>query len=193
MIMPVRVTDLSSGQAAASVIASGLIWATDNGARVASISYAVTPSQTVADAAQYMRAAGGVVVAAAGNTGNDPGYQDVASILTVSGTTSGDVIAGWSSFGNYIDVAAPGAGLWTTTRDGGYAQVSGTSFAGPVAAATTALVMAANPDLSPDEIESVIETSAVDLGIPGRDPLYGYGRIRSRRGGPARHDQSGTG
>jgi len=177
MILPVRVTDLSSGAAAASIIASGLRWAADNGARVASISYAVTPSKTVSDAAQYMRNAGGVVVAAAGNAGDDPGYDDAASILTVSGTTSSDLIASWSSYGDFIDVAAPGAGIWTTNRNGNYSQVSGTSFAAPVTAATTALVMAANPELSPDEVESILEFSAVDLGTSGWDPLYGYGRI----------------
>jgi hypothetical protein len=179
MILPVRVTDLSSGAAAASVIASGLRWAADNGARVASISYAVTPSKTVSDAAQYMRNAGGVVVAAAGNTGDDPGHDDAASILTVSGTTSSDVIASWSSYGDFIDVAAPGAGIWTTNREGNYSQVSGTSFAAPVTAATTALVMAANPELSPDEVESILEFSAVDLGTSGWDPFYGHGRIDS--------------
>ena len=177
LIMPVRVTDISDGSAYTSAIASGLTWATDNGARVANISYAVTSFRTIQNAAQYMRNAGGVVVVAAGNTGTDTGYSDVAAIITVSATNSSDVKAGWSSYGNFIDVAAPGVGLWTTNRNNDYSTVSGTSFSSPATAATAALIMEANPNLSPGEVESILEDSAVDLGAAGWDPYYGHGRI----------------
>ena len=92
-------------------------------------------------------------------------------------TTSSDTKASWSNYGDFIDVAAPGAGLWTTNNNGGYSSVSGTSFAAPSAAATVALIMAANPSLTPSEVEAVLENSAVDLGDPGFDPVYGNGRI----------------
>ncbi|MCE3264307.1 MAG: peptidase, partial [Pseudoduganella sp.] len=56
---------------------------------------------------------------------------------------------------------------------------SGTSFASPVAAAVGALVMAANPSLTPDQVQSILFSTAVDLGTAGRDIYFGYGRVNA--------------
>lgn len=177
MLMPVRVTDNSDGMAATSSIANGLIWAVDHGAKVANISYAgVLGSTTIANAAQYMVNQGGVVVCSAGNTGADPGYSNSPVMISVSATTETDEKASWSSYGNYIDVAAPGVKLWTTNSGGGYVAVSGTSFSSPVAAGVVALIMASNPDLSPMEVAAVLENSADDIGD---NYFYGSGRVNA--------------
>jgi thermitase len=179
-IMPIRITNRSDGYAYWSDIASGLTWAADHGADVANISFNASNSSSISSAAQYMRNKNGVVVVAAGNDGADPGWGDNPAIISVSATTSGDGKASWSNYGSYIDVAAPGAGIMTTTNGGGYGSVSGTSFASPVTAGLIALIMGANPDLSPDEIESILETSADDL-VSGSDwhAYYGHGRINA--------------
>lgn len=177
MIMPIRITNSSDGWATTSAMASGITWAADNGARVANISYESTSSATVRNAADYMHSRGGMVVAAAGNSGTQMTTADSNSIITVSATGNSDAITGWSNYGAFVDVAAPGAGLWTTTSSGGYASVSGTSFAAPATAATIAMIMSVDNSLSPAEIEIILEDSAVDLGDPGRDNLYGHGRI----------------
>ena len=54
---------------------------------------------------------------------------DTDAIITVGATDSGDNKTSWSNYGNYIDVAAPGAGIWTTTNGGGYGYSMGTSAA----------------------------------------------------------------
>ncbi len=178
-IMPIRVTNRTDGWAYTSDIARGLDWATDHGADVANISYDVTNSQTISSAAQRMRANGGVVVVAAGNSGTDPGYSDNPYIISVSATRSTDTRPSWSSFGDYVDVAAPGSGILSTTAGGGYRTVSGTSFASPVTAGVVALIMSANPLLSPSEVESILESGADDLGSIGWDPYYGHGRVNA--------------
>jgi hypothetical protein len=175
-VMPVRISGLD-GWASYSTIASGLNWAADNGAKVANISYAVSGSGTVTSAAENLRSKGGVVCAAAGNDGNQLSTAPNPSIITVSATNSSDILAGWSNYGSLIDVAAPGAGIWSTKNGGGYASVSGTSFSSPATAAVVALIMARNPSLSPAQVENVLMSSAADLGTPGQDDFFGHGRI----------------
>jgi hypothetical protein len=65
----------------------------------------------------------------------------------------------------------------TTSFPGGYRTLSGTSMAAPHVAALAALVRAADRALTPDQVEQVLESSAVDLGAPGRDDDHGYGRV----------------
>jgi thermitase len=177
-IMPVRVSD-TSGYAFFSTIAEGIYWAADNGAKVVNISYAVQNSISVQNAANYLRTKGGLVINSAGNTSALDATLANGSLISVSATTIDDVKASWSSFGNYVDVSAPGAGIWTTARGGGYAAVSGTSFASPVTAGVVALMMSANPALKPTELENILKTTAVDLGTAGNDQLFGAGRINA--------------
>ncbi len=175
-IMPVRISQ-PDGYAYYSTIASGLTWAADHGARVANISYMVTGSSTVTSAANYFRQKGGLVFASAGNTGAFESTPENPAIISVSATTSTDTKASWSSYGNFVDVAAPGSGILTTARGGDYASVSGTSFSSPAAAAVGALLFSLNPSLSPDQVERLLEETAVDLGTAGWDTFYGHGRV----------------
>ena len=177
-IMPVRITNDSAGYAYWSDVANGLTWAADNGADIANISYQVSSSSTVTNAAQYMRNRGGLVVASAGNGGSNLNCSDNASIITVSATDSADNKASWSDYGNCVDVAAPGVGIWTTTKEGGYSAPSGTSFASPATAATLALIKSANPNLSNDELENILESSADKTKSGGGfSVFYGHGRV----------------
>lgn len=178
-IMPIRVTD-AQGYASASTIAQGITWAADRGARVASVSISGLPGNgTIQTAANYLRGKGGLLVASAGNTGGDPGLAEDRSMIVVSATGSNDTITSWSSYGRHITVSAPGDTIWTTQRGGSYGQWWGTSFATPVAAGVVALMMSARPDLSPTQIESLLYSSATDLGAAGRDIYYGHGRVNA--------------
>jgi subtilisin family serine protease len=176
-IMPVRITNDPNGYAYWSDVARGLNWAADNGADVANISYGVSNSTTVASAAQYMRNKGGVVVVAAANDGVDPGYTDNPYMISVSATDSADAKASWSNYGAFIDVAAPGVSILTTTRGSGYGNWNGTSFSSPATAGVVALIMSANPSLTPDDIEKVLENSAVKVAGTDFHPYFGYGRV----------------
>lgn len=175
-LMPIRVTD-TSGNASISALASGLTYAADHGARVANMSFAVQSYSTVISAAQYFMNKGGVVMNSAGNYGTLDSTPASNALVSVSATDSTDTIASWSSYGPYVDVSAPGVGIWTTTVGGGYGAVSGTSFSSPVTAGVAALMMSANPLLAPAQIVSLLESTAVDLGTTGYDEHYGFGRV----------------
>lgn len=177
MILPGRIAS-TSGTASYSTMAKGVTWAADNRARVVNISYSgARESLTVQNAAQYLKSKGGLLITSAGNSGGEEAVAPSDTLIAVSGTTSSDVKASWSSYGSYVDVAAPGAGIYTTVNGGGYGSVSGTSFASPNAAGVVALMMAANSSLSPDEIAGYLFSTAVDLGSAGFDKYYGHGRI----------------
>jgi subtilisin family serine protease len=176
-IMPVRVAD-AGGYAYYSTIASALTWAVDSGARVMNVSFGgVAASSAIRSAARYVGSRGGVVVAAAGNCGCPDPTPENPYIISAGATTSSDVVASWSSRGAHVDVAAPGTAIRTTARGGSYRTVSGTSFASSITAGVIALMMAANPTLSPAELEALLKASADDLGEPGWDPQYGHGRV----------------
>ena len=179
-IMPVRISGLD-GYAYYSTIAQGINWAADNGAKVANVSYGVSGSASVQSAAQYLRNKGGVVVVAAGNSGALDSTAANDTLLSVAATDSIDARASWSTYGNFVDLAAPGVSIYATTRGGGYANVSGTSFASPITAATVALMMSANSKLAPADIDRILKSTAIDLGTAGFDPYYGAGRIDAAR------------
>ena len=176
-IMPIRIAD-PDGFGYFSTIAAGIRWAADNGAKVVNNSYSgVAGSSTIQSAAEYLRSKGGVVVVSAGNTGTLLNYAPSDSLLVASATASNDVRPSWSSYGPYVDIAAPGVSIYTTSRGGGYSNVSGTSFSSPIVAATAALMLSANSDLTPTDVGQILMSTAVDLGTTGFDDFYGAGRV----------------
>jgi hypothetical protein len=178
-IMPLRVAD-ANAYAYWSTVAQAITYAADNGARVANISYVgLMTSSSIHSASQYMKSKGGLVVVSAGNNAKDEGYSQTTNLIPVSATTSSDTLASFSSYGDFVAVSAPGAGIWTTNRGGGYGSWNGTSFSSPVTAGTVALMMAANPGLSNTQVESLLFSTAVDLGTAGRDKYFGYGRVNA--------------
>jgi len=178
-IMPIRVTD-TAGYGYSSAMANGIRWAADRGAKVANLSFRnVAGDSMIINAANYMRSKGGVVVAAGGNTGGELVLQASSSITAVAGTNSADSRTSWSSWGNHIDVAAPGEGIWVTTSAGGYGAASGTSFSSPVTAGVYALMMTANPSLTPSQLDNALFSTAVDVNASGFDIYTGYGRINA--------------
>jgi len=181
-IMPIRITNRTDGAAYFSDIAKGVNWAISNGAKVANISFEVVSSSTVKTAAQDMRTKGGVVISGSGNSNIDLGYSDNPYIIVAAATTSSDTRASFSNYGNYVDISAPGANVLTTNRSGSYSSWNGTSFSSPITAGVAALVMSANPSLSPDQVEQVLESSADDL-VQGVDwhAYYGHGRVNAAK------------
>lgn len=181
-IMPIRIAFVSSGNCYAytSTMANGLTWAADHGARIANISFSSVPtSLAVQSAANYLRSKGGLLFVSAGNANRDEGYTPTTSMIPVSATAYNNARAGFSSYGAFVALSAPGAGIYTTTKGGGYGGVNGTSFSSPIAAAVGALVMSINPTLSADQVQGILFGTAVDLGTAGRDVYYGYGRVNA--------------
>ena len=181
-IMPVRIAYNNGGTCYAyfSTMASGVTWAADHGARVVNISYANVPtSSAVQSAANYLKGKGGLLFVSAGNYNRDEGFTPTDTMIAVSATDSADNRASFSSYGAFVALSAPGVGIYTTVQGGTYGAVSGTSFASPVAAGVAALVMSANPSLTPDQVKNILFTTVVDLGTAGRDIYFGYGRVNA--------------
>lgn len=177
LIMPIRITD-ASGTAYYSSIAKGVIHAADNGVRVANCSYGyLFKNSSVQSAGNYLKSKGGLLVVSAGNNGTDEQAAATSAMITVSATDAYDMRTSWSSYGQMVSLAAPGAGIWTTRWDGGYYVANGTSFSSPLVAGVVALMMSSNPALSPAQIESLLFATATDLGAPGKDIHFGHGRV----------------
>lgn len=175
-ILPIRVTD-TSGYTTVTRLSKGLIYAADAGAKVAVISFQIFGGSALSSAAEYFVSRGGLVVAAAGNTGAYQSDADNPYIVSVSATTSSDVLASFSTYGPFVDLSAPGVSICTTIMGGSYGSVSGTSFSAPIVAGVAALIFSANPSLTPSEVERILESTAVDLGDAGYDVRYGWGRV----------------
>ena len=175
-IMPVRIAD-ANAYAYYSTIAQSITYAADHGARIANCSYGgVAGSAAIQSAAQYMKSKGGLVFVSAGNNGVDENILPTTAMIAVSATDETDNRTSWSSYGNFVSLAAPGI-TYTTSRGGNYDQWMGTSFSSPLAAGVAALMMAARPSLDGAQVEKLIFSTAVDIGAAGRDIYFGYGRV----------------
>jgi subtilisin family serine protease len=93
---------------------------------------------------------------------------------------STDDLACFSNNSIYLDVTAPGCLTYSASNatDGTTIQGNcGTSMAAPHVTGLSALILSANPTLTPAEVRQIIRDGAIDMGDPGFDPAYGYGRI----------------
>jgi thermitase len=139
----VKVLD-DTGSGNYSWVANGVRWATDNGAKVINMSLGgTTPSSTLQSAIDYAWSKGVVVVAAAGNSGTNAQHYPAAfpNALAVGATDKTDAKASYSNYGSsWVDVAGPGSSILSTTVDGGYGLMSGTSMATPHVAGEAGLI-----------------------------------------------------
>jgi PKD repeat protein len=160
----------------------GVLYAIDNNADVINMSFGSSfNSSAFQSLMNYGNSLGIVMVAAAGNdnvssTFYPAGYNNV---ISVASTTTGDSKSGFSNYGSWIDIAAPGSAIYSTIPGGGYAYKQGTSMASPMVAGLCGLMLSLNPSLSPADIESCLTSTAAN--IDGANPSYvgqlGAGRI----------------
>jgi subtilisin family serine protease len=181
-LLPVVVTNGCTGFE--SNVASGLVWAVDQDARLVNMSLQFYAGSAVfQQAVQYAHAQGALQFAAAGNNGN----SNIAAparwnqTIAVAATDNRDIRATFSNFGAEIDVSAPGVNVWGCNIGSGYVYKSGTSMAVPHVTGLAALLWSHRPSLTRDEVRALIEQGVDDLGVTGRDDLYGLGRINAAR------------
>lgn len=161
-----------------------IAYAADNGADVINLSWgAPVESITEANTIMYAYYLNTVVVAAAGNT-NDATVNFPAAyphVISVSGTTNNDTKATGTTYGQWIDVSAPGANILSTVPGNAYATLSGTSMASPLVAGLAALMRTYNPLLTVDQVESCIvnNTDNIDFMNPNYIGKLGTGRINA--------------
>ncbi|MFK5955979.1 MAG: PKD domain-containing protein [Planctomycetota bacterium] len=174
-----RVSNSSGGNAFMSDLTHAARTAIEAGDKVASVSYSGADSNTTLSAATYIKSIGGLCVWAAGNDSRNLtfGDRDADDLIVVGGSDNGDGLAWFSAYGQFVDVVAPGTGVYTTDDNGGYTAVSGTSFSTPLTAGLIGMIFSANPSLTPQQVEDMLKSSVDDLGSNGLDNTFGYGRI----------------
>ncbi len=182
-----------------SGVMDGLDYAYNEGADIVSMSF-VTPEYSWfvenACAEAWEDGNGMLLVGAAGNNDSDTPFYPAAeeSVVCAGATCSFDpwVCNPWScrrittppflwgsNYGPHLEIMAPGYLIWTTVGDNysGYTLAAGTSISAPFIAGAYALLKSAYPDLTSGELRDLMNRSADDLGGPGKDIYYGYGRV----------------
>ncbi|MCF2144713.1 MAG: S8 family serine peptidase [Candidatus Heimdallarchaeota archaeon] len=192
-IYAIRALD-AYGSGSVSNIVAGIDWCINNNMDIISMSLgSSSPDSTLEDAVSRAYNAGIVVVAASGNDGkNAISYPaKYADAIAVGAIDSNHNLASFSNYGPEQEVVAPGVDIYSTMPTytvtlnswwyGGlsknYDQMSGTSMATPMVAGVCALILSANPNLSPGEVRNILHDTAVDLGTSGWDQNFGYGEV----------------
>ncbi len=177
-ILHAKVSNLGSGNASQSDIKRGARWAADNGATTVSISYSGVdaPGNNVGD---QLEQRGAQVFYSSGNDGAPLTEAVADNIVVVGALGTNGLRAGFSNFGPQLDVMAHGVSVRSTSRTGGYTWFGGTSAAAPLANGVAALVVEANPEITPAILRGILYETATDIGSPGFDDLNGWGRLNA--------------
>ena len=192
-IIPVRVLD-STGSGTIDAVAQGIEYAAKLGANVINLSLGafgldLGSLSLLQSAVDFARSLGSIIVAAAGNSNadvDDFSPANLEGVLSVGATDPYDARAGFSNYGSKLFITAPGTDILSlgtrkthigTAVSSSYYRASGTSMAAPFVSGAVALLLDKYPGASLDFIESRLAAGAVDLGDPGWDPYYGYGRL----------------
>ncbi len=177
-LMPVRYYNTPGGGYLGDIL-DGVRWAADHGARIINVSQTGVEYEVVQTTGAYVKSKGGLLFWAAGNDGRDLSWFDWPDVIVVGATNSADGRPAWSAFGNAVDVFAPGENILSTGIVSVEAIGSGTSAATPIAAGIAGLLWSRFPGRSPSQIEAALFAGCVDLGAPGNDLVWGWGRVDS--------------
>lgn len=201
-VMPIKVLDANGG-GLSSIVAEGILFAADNGAKIISMSLgSSSPSSTLESAVNYAYNNSVTVIAACGNdaSGSGCGYPAAfTNVISVGATQYDETKAPYSNFGSNLDLVAPGGntgvdqngdgfadgvlqqtfGSNADTSDFAYWFFQGTSMATPHVAGVAALLLALNSSLTPDDIRNILQSTADDLGTTGRDNTFGWGLLNA--------------
>ncbi|MFG2355378.1 type VII secretion-associated serine protease mycosin [Streptomyces sp. NPDC048521] len=192
-ILPVRVI-LEDGDPArakarttrGSALADGIRWAADHGADVINLSLgddsdSAHPEPSEDEAVQYALKKGVVVVASAGNGGDKGDHVSYpAAYPGVIAATAVDKYGTRASFSTrrwYAAVSAPGVDVVIADPDHKYYAGWGTSAASAFVSGAAALIRAAHPELTPAQVKKLLEDTARDAPVGGRDDSRGFGMI----------------
>ena len=177
-IMPIKVFS-DEGDAPDSVIVKGIDYAVKHGANVINLSLGGYGTTSYLDKAiDYAISQGVTIVVSAGNDAKDVSrYYPAAfpEVVTVGATGENGDLLYFSNTGDAVDVCAPGEKIISSAPDNATGSKSGTSMASPLVASAAAMLLMENPARTPAEIEGIIQNNTCDLGLPGKDKLFGYG------------------
>lgn len=160
----------------------GIRYAVDNGAKVINCSWGTSVRSFFGeDVINYAISQDCLVIAAAGNQGNDvPDYPaGYKGVLAVANILDNDTKAMTSNFGGYVSISAPGSSIYSTTYNGSYGFKSGTSMAAPIVSSAAALLKAYYPELTMAQIAELLRVTAdnIDHLNPSFVGKLGKGRL----------------
>ena len=185
-LIPIRVLD-AAGNGYPTDIAQGIDYCRTQGGHFASMSLGGGASTTIQNAVVAYQNAGGLAIAATGNSGcacveYPAGYSGVLGVGAVDKTLAK---ASFSNTGSHVDIVAPGVSIvssWKTISGcttNCYIYSDGTSMATPFVSGTAALVKSYSPSMTASQISSRLTGTAQDLGASGWDSSFGYGLLRA--------------
>ncbi len=188
-----RVTNLA-GESNGYIVAEAILQAVADGCRVINLSMVMMGEhEAIAEAVQYARDNDVLVVVAAGNGGNELARYPASdpNTMAVAAVDSNLVLADFSSFGDYVDICAPGTMIYSPYLDSLYAWWGGTSFAAPFVTAMSALLLSFDPELTWDELRGYILDTASPLdslnpdyaGLMGAGLISPFEALMALRGG----------
>ena len=168
------------GEFASTVsLIKALNWLVTQEVSVINISLAGPPNRLLETALARVRERGVLAIAAAGNGGPmaQPMYPAAyPEVVAVTATDNRGRAFRLANRGEYVDIAAPGVNIRHAQAGGGYAASSGTSYAVPFVTVAAARLLQLNGE--PNLMLDALYASAVDVGAPGRDQIYGYGQLQ---------------
>ncbi|MCI0691777.1 S8 family peptidase [candidate division KSB1 bacterium] len=191
-IMPVKTSQDNVRDGSTALIAygyDGIAYAAENGAHIINCSWGGGGfSQFGQDVIDYATQLGALVVAAAGNESNSSLSYPAAyrNVLSVAATDNNDIRAGFSNYGYWVDVSAPGDRLYTTWQVPANSYnpfFRGTSASAPVISGVAALGKSVHKDWTPGAIAEQIRLAAdnIDSQNPGYNRQLGFGRVNAQR------------
>lgn len=169
----------AAGSGSTAGVANCITYLAGKGNRIISMSLGGGASTTLQQAVQsaWAGGSGSLIVAASGNGGNSTANYPAAypEVVSVAATDDQDAKASFSTFNDDVEIAAPGVDILSTRRGGGYVAFSGTSMATPHVAGVAAVI--ARNGGTPAQWRTKLDASVDDLGAPGRDVNFGFGRV----------------
>ncbi|MET8030217.1 S8 family serine peptidase [Streptomyces avermitilis] len=163
--------------------------AADTDAKIISMSYGGLLSVKEEEAVKYAASKGKLMIAAVGNAGESKGGTDYPAaypyVVGVSSIDSSSTVSKFSSFGNYVDLAAPGEGFpgWCDSSFRSYCDdKQGTSPATAITSASAALIWSAHPNWTVNQVvRSLIDTAGRTWAKGTPSKYLGYGPVRPRK------------
>jgi subtilisin family serine protease len=184
----VKIMNLRAGTASGYLeeddVADAIIYAVENGASIINMSFGDAAISTfLKDVIRFAYNEGVILVASAGNSANDQLHfpSGLRETIAVGASTQNDHLASFSSFGNTIELVAPGSHIYSAAIGGRYGFVNGTSFSAPMVSAVAGLLLSVNANLTIEQIKNILKTSTDDILNTGWDYFSGSGRLNAEK------------
>jgi len=178
-MLPVKVCG-ATGACTADDLAEGINWSVSAGAKIIAINVSLSSTTAAIDSAIQNAVNNGVLlVAMSGNVASGTFYPAAnPNVISVGAINSNDTVASFSNQGPSLDFVAPGSSIPTLVRGGCCLSGSGTNLAAAHVVGTLTLLLSL-PGVTTTQVQQCLKDTVVDLGVSGRDNVFGHGLINA--------------